>query len=340
MGQVQIAKLTRNEWLKERQKGIGSSEIASILGLNPYQSPLDVYNSKIKDPDREPQEETPKTRAGLMVEPVVAKLFKIETGYTPVQDHKIRFNDKFPFIRANIDRMILRTDDKAQVHHETPGVLEMKNTEHRTIARWDEDESGVKQLPLYYWCQIQHQMFCTGWIWGFLYFFVSGYDTRSFYVEPNGDFTKDMVKEADIFWHKNVLKQIPPRPRTAEEVCQLFPKSMKDKAVEAGEALYGIHVEAYALDQELKEKDKKLTLMKNKIVVAMGDAEILTHQGQVITTYKSSLQFHGEKMKKEEPGYARHCMKSSVDGKVVKLKYPEMHERFSEKDGSRRFLFK
>ena len=335
MGQVQIATLTRSEWLKERQKGIGSSEIAAILGLNPYQSPLDVYNSKIGDPDRDPGEETPKTRAGLMVEPVIAQLFERETGYKVQNDNKIRFNDKLPFLRANIDRMILRPDG-----YSTPGVLEMKNTEYRTIANWEEDKSGVKQLPIYYWCQIQHQMLCANWEWGHVYFFVSGYDTRDFRVDPSPVFLKEMAREADMFWHNNVLKKNPPKPRTAEEVAQLFPKSIKDQAVEAGEALYETYVEAFALHQEIKEKEKSFTILKDKITMVLDDSELLTHGGKIIATFKTSLKFHGEKMQEELPVQAKQCTKKIIDGKLVKQDYPELYKRFSLKDGARKFLLK
>ena len=35
----------RAEWLKYRESGIGSSEVATIVGLNPYETPLHVNNN-------------------------------------------------------------------------------------------------------------------------------------------------------------------------------------------------------------------------------------------------------------------------------------------------------
>ena len=341
MGQVHIAKLSREEWLRERQKGIGSSEIAAVLGLNPYQSPLDVYNSKVMDPmAHADQHDTKKTRAGIMMEPVIANLFMQETGYRTVQDNKIRFNDSFPILRANIDRMILRTDDGKKFHHETPGVLEMKNTERATIAKWEEDSAGVKELPLYVWCQIQHQLFCTGWEWGFVYFLISGYDTMPFHVEPNESFVKDMMEEAQRFWSANVLAGKPPEPRTADEVRKLFPTSMQDKAVEASEALYDIHLEAYALHEELKEKSKNLDALKDKITVAMGPSEILTHNGSVVATFKTALALNEQKFKEENPDQYILYRSEKVNTTALKEKNPLLHKKYSEKIGSRKFLFK
>lgn len=40
----------RLEWLKTRQTGIGGSDVAAILGLSKWKTPLDVYNDKIAEP--------------------------------------------------------------------------------------------------------------------------------------------------------------------------------------------------------------------------------------------------------------------------------------------------
>ena len=33
----------RNEWLEHRKSGIGSSEVATILGLNPWETPYQLW---------------------------------------------------------------------------------------------------------------------------------------------------------------------------------------------------------------------------------------------------------------------------------------------------------
>ena len=41
---------SRIDWLKQRQSGIGGSEIAAIVGLNQYTTPMQVWESKV-NPD-------------------------------------------------------------------------------------------------------------------------------------------------------------------------------------------------------------------------------------------------------------------------------------------------
>lgn len=44
---------SRIDWLKERQKGIGGSDVAAILGLSPWRTPYDVYLDKIGEAPKE-----------------------------------------------------------------------------------------------------------------------------------------------------------------------------------------------------------------------------------------------------------------------------------------------
>ena len=45
---------TRDEWMKLRESGIGSSEVGTILGLNPYETPYQLWRRKVGiDPPKE-----------------------------------------------------------------------------------------------------------------------------------------------------------------------------------------------------------------------------------------------------------------------------------------------
>ena len=52
----------RNEWLEYRKSGIGSSEVATILGLNPFETPYQLWRRKIGLD--EPKTETFAMKAG------------------------------------------------------------------------------------------------------------------------------------------------------------------------------------------------------------------------------------------------------------------------------------
>ena len=52
---------THNEWLRNRGKGIGGSEIASVIGQNPYMTNVELWELKTgrrKKPDISDNQET------------------------------------------------------------------------------------------------------------------------------------------------------------------------------------------------------------------------------------------------------------------------------------------
>ena len=70
--------MSREDWLKERKKGIGGSDVACVLGLNKYKSAFALYNEKkseeLEDYDNEAM------RIGRDLEDYVASRFTELSG--------------------------------------------------------------------------------------------------------------------------------------------------------------------------------------------------------------------------------------------------------------------
>src|SRR5690625_2451171 len=49
MAKVLTLDMSREDWLKERQKGIGGSDASAILGFNPWKSPFELYIEKTRE---------------------------------------------------------------------------------------------------------------------------------------------------------------------------------------------------------------------------------------------------------------------------------------------------
>lgn len=57
MKKISTVGMTRMEWLEQRRNGIGGSDAAVIVGLNPYRSRLELYADKLGlMPEREDSE--------------------------------------------------------------------------------------------------------------------------------------------------------------------------------------------------------------------------------------------------------------------------------------------
>src|SRR5690606_9681273 len=122
---------TRDEWLQERRHGIGGSDVAAMLGLSPYMTPLELYHHKrgeIPTPEREGEW----LEWGQALEEPIAQRFARETGRTvlapwqalgtsPDEPYIVLVDREHPFLRVSLDRFFVDAADER-------GTLEIKNT--------------------------------------------------------------------------------------------------------------------------------------------------------------------------------------------------------------------
>ena len=139
------------QWVEARKNGIGGSDVASIMGLNKYSSPLSVWLIKT---GREPSPDLSDNQAvewGNRLEDVVADKFAEEhTELKVYRRNATMVSLERPWAFANLDRWV--TDGHGNV-----GILEVKTVGMRRAADWD---NGV---PLYYLTQVTHYMSVTGY---------------------------------------------------------------------------------------------------------------------------------------------------------------------------------
>lgn len=147
---------SRDEWLKARQaQGIGGSEAGAVLGVNKYQSNVDLW--ELKTGRREPPDlsENAAVQFGKYAEPLLRELFKQDYPEYIVNYHEfwIYVNDQYPFIFATLDGELTAPDGSR-------GILEIKTTTIQNKSQWDEWDG---RIPDSYYAQILHQMAATGW---------------------------------------------------------------------------------------------------------------------------------------------------------------------------------
>ena len=83
---VKTNNLNREQWLEVRKGGIGSSDAAAAVGLNPYKSQLELWMEKTdRDgglPKTNPNDETSPMYWGTLLESIVAAHYTKRTGNT------------------------------------------------------------------------------------------------------------------------------------------------------------------------------------------------------------------------------------------------------------------
>ena len=248
--------MNREQFLLDRKKGIGGSDVASILGVSPYRTALEVYHDKTI-PELELDEPTEDMQRGVRVEKYILQEYSERSEVQLNTNIPTIVDNQYPFMRANIDAKVVGQNV----------VIEAKSTK-APISSW---ESGI---PEYYKAQVAYYAMLTdanfvevpvlfsGWKYAcFTYWRDEAYETS--------------IKEAVIhFWQNHIVKNIPPKPTSPEELMTAYPR-LEEKTIEADndirEKVYQLQ-EAQAQRKKLEEQE---TQLKTQIQGFMGDAGLL-----------------------------------------------------------------
>lgn len=295
--------MSREKWLGLRREGVGGSDASAIMGLNPYSSPLKVYLDKIGKLEEQPDSEAMKQ--GRDLEQYVAERFTEETGKKVKRCNKILQHPDYPFMLANVDRLIVGED----------AGLECKTTSPYNKIRFDEGELS----PVYH-AQVQHYMAVTGMSKWYVAILVLGKAFHVFEVERNDDFIAALIDAEQDFWENHVGTRTPPLPigneSDDEAISVLYPEGEDDAEVMDLDMDDELNLRALKvkqrdeLDAEIKEIDQRCKL-------ALGDFQRGMSAGWKVNWTNTST--------------------SRVDTKLLKEKYPQIAEEVTKVTAGRRF---
>lgn len=116
---------SREKWLEERKAGIGGSDAATIVGLNPYSDNIKLWEIKTKRAEQEDISNKPCVKYGVEMENNLRNSFAIKHPEFEVEheENKIIKHPKYPFLFASLDGILTnkKTGEK--------GILEIKTSE-------------------------------------------------------------------------------------------------------------------------------------------------------------------------------------------------------------------
>ena len=98
--------MSRAEWLTARKAGIGGSDAAAIIGLNPFSSPLTVWADKTSADEPQEESESEAIWLGNVLEDHVARRYAEESGLNIVRCNQMMRSIEHPYMLANIDRRV------------------------------------------------------------------------------------------------------------------------------------------------------------------------------------------------------------------------------------------
>jgi len=153
---------SREKWLEERKAGIGGSDAATILGLNPYSDNIKLWEIKTKRVEQEDISNKPCVKYGVEMEDNLRNSFAIKHPEFEVkhEENKIIKHSKYPFLFASLDGILTNKETGEK------GILEIKTSE---VLRKSQKEKWNNRVPDNYFIQVLHYLNVTGYTFAYLF---------------------------------------------------------------------------------------------------------------------------------------------------------------------------
>lgn len=314
------------DWLEERKHGIGSSEVGTLLGLNKYETPYQLWARKLGMLEPEPENEA--MLMGHLLEDAVAQRWALETGRQIIKasaDEWIYYNPEKPYFRASPDRIYWNAEDKQ--NEQNKRVLECKTT----VLDIDKDS-----IPQTWFCQVQWLMYCTGYrnaslAWINLGKREFGYKDISY----DADFCQWLASEAEKFW-QCLQTATEPELKNVKDTVMRFPKEISGKTIPATDiisvgteelTILNAYQELQQLKSNIGELETRKTELEDAIKMHMQDAEAVTvdvnGQARNIITWKAakdSVKFDSTAFKRDHGDLYDQYTKTTAGSRRMLLK--------------------
>lgn len=193
------------EWHEERSKGLGSSDIAPILGLSRHTRPIEVQLDKLGE--SEPRPDTVFTEWGRRLEAVIAEAAgdALDTRFTR-WDAAIHCRDwwiAFTHLdrRGRVDGQMVGLECKS-------GMSTRGWGDPATVSITEAHEV----MPPDYAIQVGHHLLCTGYVAVYVAALIGYRDFRLYRVERDDAWLADLLADEQAWWQRHVVERIPVDP--------------------------------------------------------------------------------------------------------------------------------
>jgi putative phage-type endonuclease len=277
--------LNNQDFANLRAKSLGGSDIGAILGFNRYRSTVDVWLEKtsrtVHEADSLP------IRFGNFAEEFVASEYSLSTGYSLVSHPTALIHPQYKYMHGHIDRFI---SDHPSIYDVSGSMVAKRVLECKTanpFARQEWGELGSDQVPMTYLAQCVWYLAITGLEQADLAVLFGNADFRVYEIPRDQELEEMMIDRARIFWEEHVLKDVPPSAQTESDLKLLFPKSRASKSIETSKEMCELISKMQAIQSQIASYEEEISQIKQSIMGQMQDAEVMTHEGQVLATWKT-----------------------------------------------------
>lgn len=318
-----------SEQQNERRTGLGGHDIGAICGVHPFLTAFDVYNEKVNGVSHfDPQYIQ---KRGLYLERFLLEEYLKEredfakkNGEILLQEGDFFRHKEYPYFYAHPDHVLRKP--------KPPGTASGQSlSSMTTIARileckcpavigreWGEE--GTFEVPDYIKCQAA--WYCMVIDCDLLDIIVdSPFKLKVYTYNRDKELEEQLISAGVDFWNNHVLAKVPPEPKTANDVRELYSKSNPDSTLEADEELSSILYRIKELQGHIKTFEQEIEGLKVSAQLKIKENETVQKNGVTLATWKTSAV-------------------TRLDIKALKEEQPDIYNDYMSTTTSRRFLLK
>ncbi len=254
------------EQVAARRAGIGGSDAAAVLGVDPYKTALTIYQAKVGEREADPPNAAMKR--GTYLEPLARKLYRELTGRRVKRLAQVT-HPSYPFMLCNVDGLIVA--NRKRNGQDGPGVLELK-----CPGVWAFAKVKREGLPMHWLVQMQHNLQVTGFGWGsFALFNADLWEMIHFDVMADLELAHALVIKEQQFWLQHVGPRVPPpEPEPNADLVEQLAKAQgatTGELILRNDAEWGEAARMYSEAKEIAETGENLlSSAKEKLKALMA----------------------------------------------------------------------
>lgn len=294
---VKTQDLNRDQWLQVRKGGIGSSDAAAAVGLNPYKSQLELWMEKTGQdeqlPKVDPQDESSPLYWGTLLEPIVAAHYTRRTGNKVRRVNAVLQHPTEPWMLANLDREVMGTPEVQ--------ILECKTAGINGARLW---KDGV---PEYVQLQVMHQLAVTGAQAADVAVLIGGQDLQVHRIERDEALIANLMALERQFWGH--VQRCEPPPADGSDSADVALRALYPR--DSGQTLdlsqdfemSAAFSDLLAVRQVIATHNALEAQLKQRIQQRMGEASQALFEGGDVSWKRSkdSLVLDTVRLLKEQP---------------------------------------
>ncbi len=258
--------------VEERKHHIGASDVATIMGYNPYQTGRELFLEKTNRLEPELGDQT--TSLGTRLEPVILDVAEEELG--PLERDVVVECQGLDFpLKARCDALF----GQIPVEAKTMGLF---NAFFTGLDDWGEEFTD--EIPDQYSVQVTTQMMCTGADQAHVFAFLSGRGICSFTVGRSSVVVEGIKTACGKFWE---CIESDTEPESDDflslDVAKRF-RRLPDKIVTLTEDCYQMINACDEWKESAKEAKKNIDGLNAEIIASLGGAEAgILPDGRLVT---------------------------------------------------------